>query len=92
MTRYKRIMSRVSTISDLQDEPIPGLPLMEVCGNCRVLIEKHMGVTEYTSERITVRVNIGRFSVCGSDLEVVTMSKNQLIIKGTIFDIHIIKE
>ena len=92
MNRDKNILNRISSIADLQDEPLPGMPLIELVGDCRVLIERHMGITEYTAERIVVKVNIGRFSIDGTDLEVVTMTKNQLIIKGTIFNINIIKE
>ena len=92
MNRDKNILNRLCEISDLQDEPLPGFPLLEIVGDCRVLIERHMGITEYTSESVTVKVNIGGFTIRGADLEIVTMTKNQLIIKGTIFDVSIVKE
>ena len=90
--RNQKIMNRITTAADLQDEPLPGLPLIEVVGDCRVLIERHMGVTEYTKERIVIKVKSGQICVCGSGMELIRMTKSQLVIKGTIFSVNIIKE
>lgn len=48
----QKIINRISAVADLQDEPLPGLPLVEIAGDCRVLVERHMGVTEYGKERL----------------------------------------
>ena len=86
------MFSRLTTVPYLQDEPIPGLPLVEIVGDCRVLIERHLGVTEYGKERIMIKVSHGQICVCGSCMELIRMTKHQLIIKGTIFSVSIIKE
>lgn len=69
---------------DLTDEPIPGQPLIELCGNQRVLIEHHGGVMEYGRELITVKVRFGSVSVHGNKLEICRMQANQLVIIGKI--------
>jgi len=53
----KHFMERVAMAADLPDEPIPGVPLVEIAGDRRVLIEHHCGVTQYGRCRISVRVN-----------------------------------
>lgn len=84
-------MERLSTAADLLDEPLPGLPLVELAGDRRVLIERHMGVSEYTKERIMVKVKLGHICVCGTNMELSRIMKSQLVIKGTIFSVSIIR-
>ncbi len=42
-----------------------GLPLTEIAGDRRVLIENHLGITEYGPEKIQVRVRFGAICVQG---------------------------
>lgn len=60
------------------------MPLVEICGDCRVLIEHHAGVIEYSQESVGVRVRYGIINVCGSGLKLCHMSADQLIISGKI--------
>ena len=80
----KHFMERVTAAADLQDEPIPGLPLVEIAGDRRVLIEHHRGVTQYGSCCISVRVKFGTVVISGSHLELARMTAQQLIITGKI--------
>lgn len=72
---------RLQKISDRPDL-ITGLPLVEILGNQRVLIEQHRGITEYTTTRIDVRVAKGTIRISGSKLELMKMTGAQLIITG----------
>lgn len=63
---------------------LPGLPILELAGDRRVLIENHLGVMEYGRNRITVKVGYGQVSVLGDCLEIMRMTKQQLIICGRI--------
>lgn len=92
MERNQKIINRIATAAHLQDEPIPGLPLVEIVDNCRVLIEHHLGVTEYGNERIMVKIRRGYICVNGLSMELIQMTKRQLVIRGTIFGVSIIKE
>ena len=77
-------MQRLADGVDLSAEPLPGVPIVELAGERRVLIERHGGMTEYSRERICVKVSYGIISVCGCDLELTKMTKEQLVITGRI--------
>ena len=80
----KHFMERIAEAADLRDEPIPGLPLVEIAGDRRVLIEHHCGVTQYGRCRISVRVKFGSVVVVGTALELTRMTGEQLIVTGKI--------
>ena len=80
----KHILERLAAAADLQDEPIPGLPLIEIAGDKRVLIEHHCGVTQYGRCQISVRVKYGFVVIVGTGLELTRMTGQQLIITGKI--------
>lgn len=89
MTKGKDILRRLARDEELQDQPLPGLPIVELAGNRRVLIENHRGVREYSRERIGVKVKSGMVVVCGQGLELSHMTKQQLVIQGTIEGIRL---
>lgn len=76
---------------DLPDEPTPGQPLIEIIGQERVLIEHHGGVVNYTHEMIGVRVKYGSILISGNDLTLTKMTRQQLIISGTIESVALMK-
>ena len=80
--------NRIASATDLQDEYIPGLPLIEIAGNIRVLIENHCGVTEYGKQRIVAQTKVNLVAVEGEDLELTKMTAEQLIISGRIFSVE----
>lgn len=69
---------------ELPTESIPGMPLVEIYGCQRVLVENHNGVTMYGNNEIRVKVSYGQLHICGSGLELARMSKQQLVITGQI--------
>ena len=80
----KGILERVVMGADLPGESIPGLPLVEIAGEHRVLIENHRGVIGYGDTEICVKVKFGCLKVCGNDLMLSRMSRQQLVISGEI--------
>lgn len=62
----------------------PGVPLVEICGNHRVLIENHKGITCYGETDIYVKVNKGDIHVVGEGLYLCRMNKIKLVITGRI--------
>ena len=84
MEKHGSFLERLTMAADLPDESIPGQPLVEISGNGRVLVENHMGVTEYGPDRIRVRVKCGDICICGCGLKLSRMTKGQLIIRGRI--------
>ena len=74
---------------ELEDEPLPFQSLIEIVGNCRVLIENHKGITHYSREKVCVRINRGVACVCGSGLTIAVMRKERLVICGKICGIDL---
>ena len=89
MEKKGSILERLTIAADLPDESVPGMPLVEIAGCGRVLVENHLGVTEYGPNQIRVRVKYGDVCVCGSRLELSRMTKGQLIIRGRIESISL---
>lgn len=84
MPRSHKQMHRFSRSSWLPQDALPGVPVVEIAGMGRVLIEGHKGVTEYGEHRIQVSMHYGSLKVIGCDLSLAHMSKERLVITGTV--------
>ncbi len=91
MKRERDLLRRLTEGADLPGEPLPGVPLVELAGDRRVLIENHGGVTEYGTQTIRVRVRYGEVCVCGADLELARMTKEQLVVCGRIDGVTLVR-
>lgn len=89
MKQRGNMLRHLAEGTELAAEAVPGLPVAELAGDRRVLIENHQGVTEYGSEKIRVRVRFGELCVCGSGLALARMTKNQLVICGRIDTVEV---
>lgn len=87
----RSILDKMTDRADLLGEPIPGQTIVELAGERRVLIENHFGVTQYSRERICVKVKYGQVAVCGCGLELSRMTKEQLVICGKIDEVTLIR-
>ncbi len=65
------------------------IPLVELAGQNRVLIENHGGVLAYGLEEITVKVAYGSLKVMGSQLRLMELCREQLVITGQIASVHL---
>ena len=65
-------------------EVFPILPIVELAGSRRVLVENHLGVTEYSTEKIGIKMKYGELNVCGCKLQLEHMTRVKLIITGQI--------
>ena len=84
MGKVYRIMERLADKAELETEPVPARPIIEIAGDQRVLVENHRGVSAYSTERILVNVAYGAVCVCGCNLQLIRMTKEQLVIQGRI--------
>ncbi len=91
MGRRESILERVSKSIDLNTEPYPGLPLAEISGENRVLIENHRGVVKYSCCEILAKVRFGYFCVQGNGLKLLQMTKERLVIGGCIDSVHLVR-
>ena len=84
-------LQRLMDEMDLPGESLPGETLIEIAGDRRVLVENHRGVTEYGREKIQIRIKCGYLWVCGRNLEMIRMTRQQLIITGHIDGVNLIR-
>ena len=84
MGRKEWMIRKVADHLDLPAEPLPGVPVAELWGSSRVLVENHRGVKGYNTEEIQIGVNYGILKVSGSGLQLTLMTTDQLIITGEI--------
>ncbi len=91
MKRQHRWAGRLLQGMEPATETMPLQPVLELCGDRRVLIENHFGVTEYSLERISVAVRFGQLQICGCDLRLRRMQGQVLVITGRIDGISVIR-
>ena len=85
----KSILQQILDKTDLSDECIPGKPVIELLGDCRVLVENHIGILEYGWDRIGIRVCYGVITVVGRNLQLRRMSGGKLLVEGKIDGIEV---
>ncbi len=91
MKQRRGLLNRLAEEADLPGEPMPRVPLIEIAGQNRVLIENHQGVCEYGREQIQVQVSYGTVCICGAGLELARMNGAQLVISGRIDSVSLIR-
>lgn len=91
MKERKSFWERIVNAADLGTEPLPKLPLVELAGHGRVLIENHLGVSQYGCKEICVKVNFGSILVCGQKLDLACMSKERLVITGQVESVRLFR-
>ncbi len=91
MKQKKSFLERLVEGADLPGESIPRQPLLELCGDKRILIENHGGIIEYGQDKIQVRVRYGAICVCGSGLHLCRMCDQQLVIVGKIDSVTVLR-
>lgn len=84
MGKGQSLFQKIEDEAFLSAGALPGRPIVELSGDRRVLIEHHFGVKEYGPGRITVNMSYGQISVLGDQLEILRMTKEQLVIGGRI--------
>lgn len=91
MNKKQTWRSRLSLRADFDIENQFQQPLVEICGEKRIYIENHSGVIEYGTERIGVRVRYGSVYIVGCDLRLCHMSGRQLLIRGKIESVSLLR-
>lgn len=79
-----KYLDRMMLGAGLKAEALPGLPLVEMVGKRRVLIENHNGVNCYTENEIHVNSRLGDIRIVGEKMSLVHMTKDCLVITGYI--------
>ena len=91
MRKDKSFLQQLLDQSDLAEENIPGKPIVELLGDCRILVENHRGITEYGLERICIKVCYGIVQVTGCNLRLRQVTNRKLLITGKIQGLDILR-
>ena len=87
MTRRNLFAGNSSGV--LQSQPLGNVPLIEVTGDKRVLIENHFGVISYCQSEIFIKVSKGVIEILGDKMEILCMSKERIVICGIIRGVNL---
>lgn len=89
--KQTKMLRSITERAGLNMEPVSDEPLLELCGDDRILIENHKCVVGYTGDEILIRVSYGLLEICGQCLELSCVNKEQLVIRGSVYKITLIK-
>ena len=90
MGKGRTLLERLAAGADTDAQELSYRPIVEILGTQRVLIENHFGIMSYSREQILVKVRFGCIRVCGSGLEILCMSREQLVIRGKICGVFLV--
>lgn len=82
--QYGKNLQRLSDTITRTNDIFPGMPVVEMVGDRRILIENHKGVVQYGTEEICVKVKFGIVRIFGAGMELAKMTKEQLVVTGII--------
>lgn len=91
MKQRSKWKQQIAAAWPLGDETLPLQPILELCGERRVLIENHRGVTQYAADKICVSVRYGQLEICGAGLRLCRMAGPQLVVLGRIDTISVVR-
>ena len=86
----KSIIEKAVDTFDLPGEVLAGMPKLTVTGNRRVHIECHKGIVEYDGGLIAVNGGSVLVKIRGEALDIVSMSAEEILIKGLIVTIEFV--
>ena len=77
------MMGKIQQIRQ-QENVLSMLPIVELTGQGRLLIENHQGVLSYAPNKIKIKVSYGCVIITGNSLQLMEMSRVKLAICGKI--------
>lgn len=91
LKRDKNIWLGSSELFDLPPDLVAGLPHMEMLGDRYFYMERHKGILSYSGEEIDINGETGIVRIFGRDLELTSMTGDQLRIQGSISRLEWVK-
>lgn len=73
---------------DLPEGMLHGLPQVTLDGDLQLLVERHMGITEYGTERIRIASKGFTIEVLGESMHLVAMDRENIRIRGRIHGVN----
>ena len=85
-----RLGMKLAEFLELPLDTVVELPKIIVSGNQQLVIENHRGIIEYEPSVIRVGTKLGELKITGSELALISVLKEQLIITGKIGQIEMV--
>lgn len=83
-SRKKKIQQGLANAFEIPEDTLLNLPKVTMMGNTQVVIENHMGVIEYTSQKLRISVSFGEIEITGSDFFLKNIFSDELSLQGKI--------
>lgn len=90
MGRLPRAIRQIAS-DELIGESLPKRPIIELCSDCRLYVERHLGVYEYSDVEIHIGVCFGKVIIKGGSLKLASMSRENLVVTGKIQCVELIR-
>ena len=91
LKRDKNIWLGAAELFDLPPDLVAGLPHMEMLGDRYFYMKRHKGILSYSGEEIDINGETGIVRIFGRDLELTSMTGDQLRIQGSISRLEWVK-
>ena len=85
----KMLISKLSGAVGLHSESILGMPVLELCGDDRILVENIRQVISFDENQIYVSVEFGFLCLEGECLLLDYLGENRILVKGKIATITV---
>lgn len=85
---FRQIVRNAAEQLDLPEGMLRGLPQVTLDGNVQLLVERHMGITEYGTERICIVARGYTIEISGETMHLVAMDKDCIRIRGIIHGVQ----
>ena len=89
MKLYDKLANRFPEALHIPDQTLPGVPIIELYADRRVLIESRCAIIHYEATSIKLKSCSYRICVCGTDLSIAELSGDQLIITGVVDSVSV---
>ena len=89
--RESKVLSGAAELFNLPADVVEGLPHVEMVGGGHFFMEHHRGILSYSGEEIDINGETGIVRIFGRDLELTSMTGDQLRIQGSISRLEWVK-
>ena len=73
---------------DLPEGMLSGMPQITLDGNLQLLVERHIGITEYGNDRIRIAEKSFIIEILGEGLHLVAMDSENIRVRGKIVAVN----
>jgi sporulation protein YqfC len=94
MEKYGKAAKWTAKAMEKLDLPVdlaPGIPRVELMGDCSLYMERHQGILAYSTEAVDINGGALTVRVYGKNLQMVAMTEHELRLSGEIERVELVK-